>query len=257
MPCTGHQVVEIECTVCNKWKGLEDYAKSQRTKPDEAVSLSVRPCLQIPLLTPFQECFACVDDRLNQNPVSEDIYIGEDRTKAIAPADEDVATNWPSAFTSTVTGSDAVSRFNVPLAANFRSDQDRDGRTVWSPRMMAASPSQRTSSRSCPFGAVTTRRSSRPSMIVAARSARTSGRRCKPSPGTRIPPAHLATAPASIRTSMASLRLVPVPRLLALCTPSAPATLSATLLHQAGPRSRHTYVLCSRFNIITNLLPGS
>jgi hypothetical protein len=120
MACTGQQVVEIECTVCYTWKGLEDYAKSQRTKPDEAVSRLDCPCLRIPLLTACQECYACVDDRLNQNPVSEDIYTGEDRTKAIAPADDDVATNWPSAFTSIVTGSDAVSRFNVLLADDSR-----------------------------------------------------------------------------------------------------------------------------------------
>jgi DNA repair protein RAD7 len=37
-PCTGNQVVEIECTMCHKTKGLEEFAKCQRNKPDTAVS---------------------------------------------------------------------------------------------------------------------------------------------------------------------------------------------------------------------------
>lgn len=37
--CTGPQVVEIECTVCNVVKGLDSFAKIQRTKPDMAVRI--------------------------------------------------------------------------------------------------------------------------------------------------------------------------------------------------------------------------
>lgn len=36
--CTGGTLVELECMMCNEWKGLEEFAKSQRTKPDSAVS---------------------------------------------------------------------------------------------------------------------------------------------------------------------------------------------------------------------------
>ena len=37
--CTGGQLVEIECVMCHKTKGLEDYAKTQRRKPDDAVRI--------------------------------------------------------------------------------------------------------------------------------------------------------------------------------------------------------------------------
>jgi DNA repair protein RAD7 len=33
----GHQVVEIECTMCHKTKGMEEFAKSQRNVADTAV----------------------------------------------------------------------------------------------------------------------------------------------------------------------------------------------------------------------------
>ena len=36
--CATGLVVEIECTVCLKTKGRNEFAKSQRTKPDVAVS---------------------------------------------------------------------------------------------------------------------------------------------------------------------------------------------------------------------------
>jgi hypothetical protein len=39
--CTGQQIVEIECTMCHKTKGLDEYAKSQRSKPDTAVSVTI------------------------------------------------------------------------------------------------------------------------------------------------------------------------------------------------------------------------
>lgn len=35
--CTGGQLVELECYMCQKTKGLEAYAKSQRKNTDEAV----------------------------------------------------------------------------------------------------------------------------------------------------------------------------------------------------------------------------
>jgi len=35
--CTGEPLVEIECFMCHKTKGLEEFAKSQRCRPDHAV----------------------------------------------------------------------------------------------------------------------------------------------------------------------------------------------------------------------------
>jgi hypothetical protein len=39
--CTGPQVVEVQCMMCNKTKGLEKFAKSQRARPDNAVCLNL------------------------------------------------------------------------------------------------------------------------------------------------------------------------------------------------------------------------
>lgn len=37
--CTGSQPVEIECVMCHKTKGLEEYSKTQRRRPDDAVRI--------------------------------------------------------------------------------------------------------------------------------------------------------------------------------------------------------------------------
>ena len=39
--CSGTQVVELLCSVCDKTKGLDEFAKSQRRNPDTAVCLLV------------------------------------------------------------------------------------------------------------------------------------------------------------------------------------------------------------------------
>ena len=65
--CTGQQKVEIECTMCGKTKGLEEFAKSQRAKPDTA------------------KCFKCVEAQLADEAVDEDRYIEPDR--AFVPPD--------------------------------------------------------------------------------------------------------------------------------------------------------------------------
>lgn len=41
LKCTGGQLVEIECSHCHKTKGLEDFAKVQRRKPDDSVRMQV------------------------------------------------------------------------------------------------------------------------------------------------------------------------------------------------------------------------
>ena len=38
LTCSGGRLVELECVVCHKTKGLEDFAKSQRKVQDTAVS---------------------------------------------------------------------------------------------------------------------------------------------------------------------------------------------------------------------------
>ncbi|KAH7075967.1 Stc1 domain-containing protein [Paraphoma chrysanthemicola] len=54
--CTGAQITEIECTFCFKWKGLEDFAKSQRANSNTA------------------RCFQCTDEQVNRQPIKEDPY---------------------------------------------------------------------------------------------------------------------------------------------------------------------------------------
>ena len=37
LKCTGGNRVELECNGCDKWKGLDSFAKAQRRDPDTAV----------------------------------------------------------------------------------------------------------------------------------------------------------------------------------------------------------------------------
>ncbi|KAF1963208.1 hypothetical protein CC80DRAFT_107893 [Byssothecium circinans] len=67
-PCTGNgQPVEIECSYCGKTKGLEEFAKSQRRKPDSA------------------KCYKCTDEQLDQDAVRQEVYESDDRTKRFEP----------------------------------------------------------------------------------------------------------------------------------------------------------------------------
>ncbi|KAF2634989.1 hypothetical protein P280DRAFT_474087 [Massarina eburnea CBS 473.64] len=68
--CSGNgQVVELTCCFCRRTKGLEDFAKSQRKKPDSA------------------KCFDCVNDQLDQDAINEDVYESDDRSKLFAPSE--------------------------------------------------------------------------------------------------------------------------------------------------------------------------
>ncbi|RAQ99979.1 dna repair protein rad7 [Stemphylium lycopersici] len=80
--CTGQQVVEVECTMCGKTKGLEDFAKSQRCKPDTA------------------KCFKCVEQQLAEEPFNEDRY--EDLDKAFVTPDHSNG-QYPEYFSAATT----------------------------------------------------------------------------------------------------------------------------------------------------------
>lgn len=73
MPCTGNQPIEIECSVCNITKGLEEFAKSQRKRIDTA------------------ECFKCTEKRLDVDPVNEQVYEDENGTRTFEDNPEFVA----------------------------------------------------------------------------------------------------------------------------------------------------------------------
>lgn len=70
--CVGSQSVELTCTVCDRTKGLEDFAKSQRANRDNAVcdmSRSFRrPFYR---LTWLKRCLACVQRLGLVDPVIE------------------------------------------------------------------------------------------------------------------------------------------------------------------------------------------
>lgn len=92
--------------MCHKTKGLEEFAKSQRKKPDSAVSTNTQ--LAGALLICSQKCYACVDDQLAQDAVEDEAY--EEPHKAFIPV-EHSAGNYPEYWTSsTLTNpSEAVS----------------------------------------------------------------------------------------------------------------------------------------------------
>lgn len=88
--CSGQQIVEIECTRCDKTKGLEEFAKSQIRKPDTAV------------------CFKCTEVQLSQTAINDDLY--DDNQLAFLPP-ESSAGNYPEYFSSansTIGSSDQV-----------------------------------------------------------------------------------------------------------------------------------------------------
>ena len=39
--CTGQQVTELKCSICNEVKGLDGFSKAQRRNPDGAVRVSL------------------------------------------------------------------------------------------------------------------------------------------------------------------------------------------------------------------------
>ncbi|KAF2190664.1 hypothetical protein K469DRAFT_747109 [Zopfia rhizophila CBS 207.26] len=90
--CTGQQLVEIECIWCHETKGLEEFAKTQRTKPDNA------------------KCMACMEVQLELEAVEAEKY--EDPRDAYVPIDNS-GRNYPEYWgQSSMTGSTAASVTN-------------------------------------------------------------------------------------------------------------------------------------------------
>ncbi|KAJ8116054.1 hypothetical protein OPT61_g2445 [Boeremia exigua] len=59
--CTGGQLVEMECVMCHKTKGLEDFAKTQRKNPDNA------------------RCWNCTESQVSREAVNERDYVDPNR----------------------------------------------------------------------------------------------------------------------------------------------------------------------------------
>lgn len=202
---------------------------------------------------PIQECFACVEDRLAQDAIDEEVYAGADRDKAFVPEYK----AWPSAFDSTRSddGSSVTVRglhFHCSslLANTCRPASGRKARE--------ASASLPALQRSSPSTTMTKNRSLRQSTRAEARPMTpASGKLSRPSPGVQVrtkPPA----PPSSTGTHTASLELH-LQLLLSLdpCTHGARVTLSGAVdrprarvgrAKVAGPRFALTYVSLINWN---------
>jgi hypothetical protein len=85
--------------MCSKTKGLEDFAKSQRAKPDTA------------------RCFKCVDDQLNDTPVNEEMY--EQPDAAFLPPDHSKG-RYPEYWSSAASSTDTSSNYVSPIIESLR-----------------------------------------------------------------------------------------------------------------------------------------
>ncbi|KAI4144073.1 MAG: hypothetical protein LQ341_002729 [Variospora aurantia] len=61
-PCTGGQVTELTCCICNKTQGLEAFGKTQRKTPDRAVIRRLHTDLRFNTDGDKQRCIVCVYD---------------------------------------------------------------------------------------------------------------------------------------------------------------------------------------------------
>ncbi|KAL8650478.1 MAG: hypothetical protein Q9210_003800 [Variospora velana] len=59
-PCTGGQVMELTCCICNKTQGLEAFGKTQRKTPDSAVICRLHTDLRFSADGDKQRCIVCV-----------------------------------------------------------------------------------------------------------------------------------------------------------------------------------------------------
>lgn len=68
-------MVELECFMCNETKGLEEFAKAQRSKPDHAVK---QPLYALDFsganLLSGQKCMKCMQEQLDMEPINERKY---------------------------------------------------------------------------------------------------------------------------------------------------------------------------------------
>ncbi|KAH6618575.1 Stc1 domain-containing protein [Boeremia exigua] len=86
--CTGGQLVELDCVMCHKTKGLEEFAKTQRKNTDSA------------------RCYDCTSIQLEREPVEEQTY--DDPRKAFT-RQESSSGNYPDYFNSSASSRDTDS----------------------------------------------------------------------------------------------------------------------------------------------------
>ncbi|KAI1980493.1 hypothetical protein LOZ39_000109 [Ophidiomyces ophidiicola] len=101
--CTGQQVVELTCYVCDKTKTLEYFSKNQRRDPDSA------------------RCTNCVQGHLDSEPIMEDtkLLLDDDNViEALADMGDALAAN---SFRALTVGTDG----NTPAASKYGVTSDR------------------------------------------------------------------------------------------------------------------------------------
>ncbi|KAF2708266.1 hypothetical protein K504DRAFT_491945 [Pleomassaria siparia CBS 279.74] len=98
--CNGSRIMEIKCTSCLDTKGLEEFAKSQRNKPDSAI------------------CFECTEIQLATEAVEPERY--DNHRDAFQPSENDE--RWPEYWRDNVTDTN-------PSNAGDDDDDDDDARS--------------------------------------------------------------------------------------------------------------------------------
>lgn len=73
LKCTGQPLVELECFMCHKTKGLEAFAKSQRQDTDNAVRILCDWSTQA-MLTASKRCLDCTMHQTTRQPINEANY---------------------------------------------------------------------------------------------------------------------------------------------------------------------------------------
>jgi len=89
--CVGVQHHEMLCIQCDRVKGLEDFAKTQRRTPDMAVSWDIQhQSANNPRLTCHQLCKTCSAINSNEKPLEDkNKKTGEDDKESDDESDDD------------------------------------------------------------------------------------------------------------------------------------------------------------------------
>ncbi|RPA75249.1 hypothetical protein BJ508DRAFT_418234 [Ascobolus immersus RN42] len=110
--CTSQQITELQCLICEEYKGLEDFAKTQRN-PDNA---KCKRCMQM-----------TIDTEPDIHPFSDDDYVGsdaegEDFDGAVIKRKPMVPQAMRSATQSSVSNSTYQSGLSTPSGSQVTAD---------------------------------------------------------------------------------------------------------------------------------------
>lgn len=101
--CTGAPIVEIECIMCHKTQGLEEFSKVQRKNPSNAVRKNCFIMNERLVTHTKQKCYKCIEDQVSLDAVNDEKY--EDPLKAFTTPDHSGG-RIPEYFTSSTASTD-------------------------------------------------------------------------------------------------------------------------------------------------------